>query len=126
MAGPAKALIVTAVLGLLFSGLNLAYRFYLWAIFQDSLGFPGGALPPEMMVMLAVEMAQGAASLASMIIAIAGARKMLRLESYGMALAASILMMLPWASPCCLLGLPFGIWAVTVLNRPEVREAFHS
>lgn len=44
------------------------------------------------------------------------------LASYRLAIAASILaMILP---PGSLIGLPFGIWALVVLTRPEVRAAF--
>ena len=53
-----------------------------------------------------------------------GAVKMKKLESYGLAMAASIIAMIP-CQPCCLLGLPFGIWAVVVLSKPEVKSAFH-
>lgn len=55
-----------------------------------------------------------------------GATKMKNLESYSLAMAASILVMLPCLSPCCLLGIPFGIWALVVLNDPQVRSAFRS
>jgi hypothetical protein len=54
-----------------------------------------------------------------------GALKMKKLESYGLAMAASIIAMIPCLSPCCLLGLPLGIWAVVVLSKPEVKSAFH-
>jgi hypothetical protein len=53
-----------------------------------------------------------------------GAGKMSRLESHGWAQAAAILGMIPCISPCCLLGLPFGIWALNTINRPDVRRAF--
>jgi hypothetical protein len=52
-----------------------------------------------------------------------GAIKMLRLQSHGLAMAASIVAMLP-CQCCCLLGLPFGIWALVVLNKPEVKSQF--
>ncbi len=32
--------------------------------------------------------------------------------------------MIPCVSPCCLLGLPLGIWALIVLVKPEVKAAF--
>jgi hypothetical protein len=32
--------------------------------------------------------------------------------------------MIPCISPCCLLGLPIGIWALVVLLKPEVKAAF--
>ena len=53
-----------------------------------------------------------------------GASKMKNLQSYGFALAAAILAMIPCISPCCLLGLPIGIWAIVVLVKPEVKAAF--
>lgn len=52
-----------------------------------------------------------------------GAIRMLRLESRSMAIAACIVAMLP-CSCCCLLGIPFGIWGLVVLNKPEVKSAF--
>jgi len=52
-----------------------------------------------------------------------GAIKMLRLQSYGLAVAAAIVAMLP-CQCCCVLGLPFGIWALVVLNKPEVKSQF--
>lgn len=53
-----------------------------------------------------------------------GAKKLRRAESYGLALVTAILVMVPPLSPCCMLGLPFGIWALIVLLRPEVKRAF--
>ena len=37
---------------------------------------------------------------------------------------ASILAMIPCLSPCCLIGLPIGIWALVILMKPEVKAAF--
>jgi hypothetical protein len=53
-----------------------------------------------------------------------GALKMMRLQSYGWAMAAAILAVIPCLSPCCCLGIPFGIWALVVLSKPEVKAAF--
>jgi hypothetical protein len=54
-----------------------------------------------------------------------GAIKMMKLESYGFAVAAAILAIIPClSSPCIALGLPFGIWALVVLMNPEVRNGF--
>jgi hypothetical protein len=52
-----------------------------------------------------------------------GGLKMKSLTSWGSALTGVIFAMLP-CNPCCLLGLPFGIWALVVMQRPEVKEAF--
>jgi hypothetical protein len=48
-----------------------------------------------------------------------GAQKMKRLESYGWAMTASILATVGGG-----IGMPFGIWALVVLLRPEVKAAF--
>ncbi len=53
------------------------------------------------------------------------ALKMKRLENYGLAMAGAIIALIPCFSPCCLLGLPIGIWALVVLMKPEVKAAFH-
>ena len=55
---------------------------------------------------------------------LAGAVKMKKLESYGLAMTASILALLP-CSLCCIAGLPIGIWSLVVLSKPEVKSAFH-
>ena len=52
-----------------------------------------------------------------------GAIKLMRLESYGIALAAAIISMIP-CSVCCCIGLPIGIWALIVMHAPDVRPAF--
>jgi len=53
-----------------------------------------------------------------------GGMKMKRLENHGLAVASSILAIIPCTSPCCLLGIPVGIWALVVLTKPEVKSAF--
>jgi hypothetical protein len=58
-------------------------------------------------------------------IIIFGGVKMKNLQSYGLAMAAAVMAMLPCTTGwCCLLGLPLGIWAVVVLMKPEVKAAF--
>ena len=51
-----------------------------------------------------------------------GAWKMMKLESYWMALTTAILMLFPCTF--CWIGLPFGIWALIVLCFQDVRQAF--
>ena len=50
------------------------------------------------------------------------ALKMMRLQAYGLAIAASILGII--VSPGNLIGLPIGIWALVVLSQREVRAGF--
>jgi hypothetical protein len=53
-----------------------------------------------------------------------GSIAMLRLSSYRDAIVAAVLSVIPVCSPCFVLGIPFGIWAIIVLMRPEVRARF--
>jgi hypothetical protein len=53
-----------------------------------------------------------------------GALKMRKLENHSLALAVSIIAMIPCLSPCCCVGLPIGIWALVVLNKSEVKQYF--
>ncbi len=57
-------------------------------------------------------------------VTIAGSVSMMSLRRYPLAVIAAILSMLPFATPCCVLGLPLGIWALVVLFRPEVSQSF--
>jgi len=55
-----------------------------------------------------------------------GALQMKKLVNFKLCLAAAIIALAPCVSPCCLVGLPVGIWALVVMNRPEVKAAFES
>ena len=49
----------------------------------------------------------------------------MKLESYGWAVASSMLAIIPClSSPCFALGVLFGIWALVVLMSQEVRDGF--
>jgi serine/threonine protein kinase len=52
-----------------------------------------------------------------------GVMRMRELESYRMAVLGCVLALLP-ITPGCLLGVPFGVWALSILTRRDVREAF--
>lgn len=53
-----------------------------------------------------------------------GAVKMRRLKSRGWAIAACVLSLIPGFSPCCLVGLPLGVWGLMTVNDAEVKAAF--
>ncbi len=62
-------------------------------------------------------------SLVSGIILVLGAARMFDLQSYGIALIAAVVAILPCA-PGFPISLPFGIWALIVVLRHDVRTAF--
>ncbi len=52
-----------------------------------------------------------------------GAWQMRNLKSYPLAMTACVLGMIPCTN-CCCVTLPIGIWALTVLMKPEVKGSF--
>jgi hypothetical protein len=46
-------------------------------------------------------------------------------KSYGIAYAGAVISVIPClGSPCCALGIPFGIWSLVILNDPAIKAAF--
>lgn len=120
VAGPAIALIVlgslNVVLWVLATLGNLA---------RVGVGF--GIMPmAPVAVVGGMNLIFGVAFLVMSILVIVGAIKMKNLQNYGFAMAASIIAMTPCIWPCCILGLPFGIWSVVVLSNDQVRTAFRT
>jgi uncharacterized membrane protein YhaH (DUF805 family) len=118
--GPAIALMVTAGIGIALAIVGL-----LMNLLGAGMGAAQGGEEGAMSMMSGgVGIVQSIVGIAVGVVVLMGAMKMKRLESYGFAMTAAILAMIPCVSPCCLLGLPFGIWAVVVLNDANVKAAF--
>ncbi|NUQ65028.1 MAG: hypothetical protein HUU20_21395 [Pirellulales bacterium] len=117
---PAIALIVTGALGAGLKVLSL-----LVMAFQFN-AFPIGNRDFPMMLHGGFGVAFDAIGLLLSLLVIYGALRMKNLENYGLALASAIVALVPCISPCCLLGLPFGIWAIVVLSDANVKMAFRS
>lgn len=126
VSGPSIGLLVTGIIGGIFSILGLL------------MSFLGTSLSSMMADRIDefderyVDLFEGAAGIASSFIGIVvaafiiyAALKMKDLSQYGLCMAASILAMIPCISPCCIIGLPIGIWCLIVLSRPEIKTAFH-
>jgi hypothetical protein len=58
------------------------------------------------------------------IVTIIGCIAMLRLSSLPAARSAAIISVIPVCAPCVIFGIPFGIWALVLLARPEVASSF--
>ena len=124
--GPAIALKVTAIVGLVFVVLGLALNILTLAGIDLGTRELGD---PQLQKMLnnlggGLGIIQNIIGAAVGILVLLGASKMQSLQNHHFALTASILAMVPCISPCCVLGLPFGIWALVVLNKPEVKSQF--
>lgn len=124
--GPAIALIVTASIGLLYyAASGLITLLGGGAMFQQPVP---PDLPPQIRGF--IEGMQGPfAGAINLVIAcinafvIFGAIKLMRLQSFSIAMVACVVAMLP-CQCCCLLGLPFGIWALVVMNKPHIKKWF--
>jgi hypothetical protein len=124
VAGPATALMVTAGLGIATQALAVLAHIAQIGL-QPQMHGRGG---PDAIMLTAIHSGVGLLSAAVGIIVglviLVGATKMKNLENYAFAMAAAIVAMIPCISPCCILGLPFGIWALVVLSDPMVKAAF--
>lgn len=123
LSGPATGLVVTAILGFLANGLAVV-----WTMAAGQLQSMPRGMDPEMQRF--IQIFSGVMGVTSCILGLAlsglvlyGALQMKKARSYGWAMTASILALVPCTSPCCLVGVPIGIWALVVLLRPEVKSA---
>jgi hypothetical protein len=120
-------LIVPAIALICLSGLLIgvfALDFVLVIPGTPVVGFEG--VPPEAKawmhpLLLAICVFGMLANVFNMVAAI----QMLRVRTWGLALAGCIVAALPFVSSAlCLITLPFSLWALVVLLKPEVRAAF--
>ena len=137
--GPATGLIVLA-------GLSIAWE--LFNLLGTALGFMAGIMekvvemmPPETPPEVRQALLGNAGNAGSLILTyvfgvialgvyafvLYGALQMLKLRSWVLAVAASIVAMVPCiGSCCCFVGLPLGIWSLVVLMNRDVKAAFAS
>jgi len=130
VSGPATALLVMGFLGLPWLLLGIAMNAAQIFLGNFMAPFQPGAqdMPPALQMFSgAFGVLSGIVSLALTIVMIIGALKMKRLEHYGWAMAAAIIAVIPcFASCCCFLEVPFGIWALVVLSDQSVKTAFRA
>lgn len=132
--GPAIALKVTAILNIILAAWSLVRM----VIFPLKMQQFNSALQPlnnpqlEQLFQKWMHLAYGPLGAVSSLFGLAlsvliliGAAKMQSLRNHEFALTAAILAMLPCLTPCCCIGLPFGIWAVVVLSKAGVKSQFH-
>jgi len=123
VSAPATGLLVTGIIGAFFAALTLIASI----VGMSIAPFIRDEIPERY-----AEFWEGSVGAASSVVGLAvaafiifAALKMRELKQWELCLAASIVAMIPCISPCCILGLPIGIWALVVLLRPEIKEAFH-
>jgi hypothetical protein len=123
--GPAVGLIVTSILGMLAAVAGLLMNMF--GLTMGAAGMQGTQEMPEWVNMMSggLGIVQSILALVMSVVILLGALKLKKLENYTFSMIATIVAMVPCISPCCLVGLPIGIWALVVLNKPEVKSSFH-
>lgn len=120
---PAIALMVVAGLGIALQVLNLGLQL-LGLGLVAAAGNQNNEDMVASMVLGSLQLVTSGLGIIMGGVIIWGALKMQKLQNYGAALAATILAMIPCLSPCCLFGLPVGIWGLVVLMNDDVKRAF--
>jgi hypothetical protein len=115
------AMIAVAGLGLAFSLFSFAMSFgeaHIDPAAPEAVrNFQQGTVGPVATAM------QGGFAMLNLFIIICGVQ-MMKLKSWGMGVAGSVLSMLNFGSCCCALGMPVGIWSLCVLMSPDVMSTF--
>ena len=119
--GPAISLLVTGILGTVVQVLNLVF---VLAGVGMAAAYGGREEGLQTMIRGPLGMIQAVIGMGVGGLIIFGSLQMMKLKNFPLSMATSIVAMIPCISPCCLLGLPFGIWALVVLNKPEIKAAF--
>ena len=130
VAAPATALLVVAIIGLAFSVLILVGNL-LVTIGMIALPAPTSQGTEDVnMARLQLAFQGGVGILLGLLttsldlIMLFGALRMKAMKSYGFALTAAIIGVIPCYWTCCGLGIFAGIWALVVLLNSEVKAAF--
>ena len=90
---------------------------------QDYYDDPPHVTTRDILAMIALAIVGALPSLVMGGVMILAGWRMLQVQSYGLAVTASFLAMIP-CQPVYCLGLLFGIWSLVVLSREHVKEAF--
>ncbi len=122
VSGPAIGLLITAIIGGLLQALGLIINM----LGVGLSSFTGGGREEQFINYLSGGVGVASAGIGLLIagIIIYASIEMRNLRQWGLAMAASILAMVPCISPCCIIGLPMGIWSLIVLQKTEIKAAF--
>lgn len=130
------AAVVMLVIALLCLAFNVGYIALLWINPEPVLRsnydlmkqlFPNQSQPPFEEFVKQAQVQQSVIYGIRIVLAIviaAGAMKMRALQGYGLAMAASIIALIPFCPNECCCTLPFGVWSLVVLLQSDVKRAF--
>ena len=123
VAGPALGLMVVSGLCIGLLALTLPFDVFLLASGAAQRLNRRGIDPT---VAVAIRLAWGCLLVAVSCYVFWGALQMKRMANFRHAKSAAMIACVPCLGPCCVLGIPFGAWGLTVLKRPEVWKSFEN
>lgn len=116
---PALGLMITAIVGLILLVLGISLVIVKIATSSGSLSYDTPTMSG-----LVFNLFFYAFQSAVHLFVIYGTHCMRERKNFPIAIATAIVSLIPFIGICCLTGLPFGIWALIVLSKPEVRDLF--
>jgi hypothetical protein len=111
----AIGLLVTSILHI------LGWLYFCIYVYSIAARPDPGATSPNLMVVYC--MYYGISVLYCLLL-ITGDFSMLRRGSYVWAVTVCILALIPFIGPCYFFAVPFGVWGLLILHRPDVRDSF--
>lgn len=122
LTGPSIGLLVTAIIGACLQAFGLLINM----LGAGLSSFTAGGREEQLLSYLSGGFGMVSSAIGLLIagLVIYASIEMRNLRQWGLAMAASILVMVPCISPCCIIGLPMGIWSLIVLQKPEIKAAF--
>ena len=123
VSGPAITLSVLS--GICIGLLLLALAFDAWYVLSGTAGRMARAREGDFLeTAIAVRILWSILMVAANAVILAGSLRMKDLRSRGLARAACVLALIPCLGPCFVVGIPFGVWGLVVLNDPQVWSSF--
>jgi predicted Zn finger-like uncharacterized protein len=117
---PALLSMIVAILAILYQLADTAFVLLNPQALQGNPFMAPGGQPPPMEAIIGIKVF----AISWCALTLVGTISMLRMKSHSFAMAAMVLQMVPCSGPCCLVGLPLGIWGLVSLNRPDVSDGF--
>ncbi len=126
MQGPAIGLLVVSIISVVSLMLTLPIDVLLLWVGTNEGRLGGLEIDSTKAMQIVIRMIWSVAILAASGYCIYGAWQMKSLKRFTHARNAAIVAVIPCLGPCCLLGIPFGAWALGIMARPEVQSRFES
>ena len=124
---------VCAIFLFIVTGFSMVYHLFvgvsiLFAVAATPAAFNqqgvNDAAAAERMGQLFGGIAGGTIGIVMDVLVILGAYNLMNLKKYSLAMTGAIVACIPCCGPCLVLGIPFGIWALVLLNNPDIKRHF--